>query len=48
MMKKDYGSNIDVFMNRANFGYVGQKKYLIDAKWWRKWCDYTSFETVDP
>ena len=46
-MKKDFGNNLDVFVNRANQGYIGQKKFLVDAKWWRKWCDYSSFEVVD-
>lgn len=31
-------------MNKSNFGIPFQKKYIIDAKWWRSWCDYTSFE----
>ena len=21
------------------------KRYLLDAKWWRKWCDYTNFDS---
>ena len=20
------------------------KKYIIDAKWWAKWCDYCNFD----
>ena len=23
------------------------KKYIIDAKWWAKWCDYTNFDQND-
>jgi hypothetical protein len=23
---------------------VAEKKYLIDARWWRKWCDYTGLK----
>jgi len=21
------------------------KRYLLDAKWWRNWCDYTNFDS---
>ena len=21
------------------------KRYLLDAKWWTKWCDYTNFDS---
>jgi hypothetical protein len=45
-MKKEYGESLELFANRANFGSPYQKKYIIDAKWWRNWCDYTSFELV--
>jgi hypothetical protein len=31
-------------MNKANFGVVGEKKYLISANWWREWCDYVNFD----
>ena len=30
-------------MNQASLGYVGEKKYLISAQWWRKWCDFANF-----
>lgn len=23
------------------------KRYIIDAKWWAKWCDYTNFDQND-
>jgi hypothetical protein len=35
------------FVNSANLGLVGDKKYVIEASWWRKWCDYVNF-TQDP
>jgi hypothetical protein len=22
---------------------VGERRYLISSKWWRKWCDYANF-----
>jgi hypothetical protein len=31
------------FVNQANLGLVGEKKYVIEASWWRKWCDYVNF-----
>ncbi len=27
----------------ANSGNLGDKKFLINATWWRKWCDYVNF-----
>ena len=47
-MKKEYGLNIEMYANKANKGYPHQKKYIVEAKWWRKWCDYTGFELVSP
>jgi hypothetical protein len=32
-------------MDKGNYGVPNEKKYIIDSKWWRKWCDYTDFET---
>lgn len=31
------------FVNQANIGLIGDKKYVIEASWWRKWCDYVNF-----
>ena len=31
-------------MNKADRGVAHQRKYLIDAKWWRAWCDFTGFQ----
>lgn len=47
-MKKDaqvYGVTdpTQIFVNQANLGIVGEKKYLISSQWWRKWCDYANF-----
>lgn len=30
--------------NKANYGNIGEKKYLVSALWWRKWCDYVDFD----
>ena len=35
-----------IIMNKADRGVTHQRKYLIDAKWWRKWCDYSGFNQV--
>ena len=34
------------FMNHPNFGVLGDKKFLISASWWAKWCDYVNY-TID-
>ena len=31
------------FINQADFGTLGEKKFIIDAVWWRQWCDYVNF-----
>jgi hypothetical protein len=46
-MRNDYGSELSVYANKANFGYPNERKFIIDAKWWSKWCDYTSFDVND-
>ncbi|CDW89100.1 ubiquitin carboxyl-terminal hydrolase 32 [Stylonychia lemnae] len=33
--------------NKANSGKVGDKKYLVNALWWRQWCDYVNFDQTD-
>lgn len=48
MMKKEFGDNIEMYANKANYGIPFQRKFIIDAKWWRNWCDYTSFELISP
>ena len=45
-MMKEYGPKISTFTNKADYGFPNEKKFLIDAKWWQKWCDFTSFETT--
>lgn len=27
----------------SNAGHTNEKKFLISAAWWRKWCDYVNF-----
>ena len=31
----------------ADHGKLYQKKYLINAKWWREWKDFVNFEADD-
>ena len=31
------------YVNQADFGLLGEKKFIIDAAWWRQWCDYVNF-----
>lgn len=31
------------FVLQANFGCLGDRKFLISASWWAKWCDYVNF-----
>ncbi len=30
-------------MLQANLGCLGDRKFLISASWWSKWCDYVNF-----
>ena len=32
------------FINKADNGKNGDKKYLVNANWWRQWCDYVVFD----
>jgi len=32
-------------MLQANFGCLGDRKFLVGASWWSKWCDYVNFTT---
>lgn len=37
-----------LFVNQANIGFAGEKKFVISSQWWRKWCDYANFgETME-
>ena len=37
-----------VFINQANLGLIGEKKFIVHAGWWRKWCDFANFgETME-
>ena len=46
-MKRTYGMNVKVLVNKGDQGVPNERKYIIDAKWWRKWCDYTGFESIN-
>lgn len=43
-MKREYGPDIKIYTNRGEWGFPNERKYIVDAKWWRNWCDYTGFE----
>lgn len=43
-MKKEYGEDLKIFANKGSSGIPNERKYILDARWWRKWCDYTGFE----
>ena len=46
-MKRTYGKDLKVFANKGDQGFPNERKYIIDAKWWRNWCDYTGFELIN-
>ena len=46
-MKNEQGEDIQVFINKADKGFPNEKKYIIDAKWWRSWCDFAGFEIIE-
>ena len=35
-----------IYKHVQDKGGVGDKRYLIAAQWWRKWCDYVNFEAA--
>lgn len=45
-MKKENGISSENYVNRADHGFPNEKKYLVEAKWWRKWCDFTGFDAT--
>lgn len=32
-----------MYVNQSHIGLIGEKKFIINASWWRKWCDYANF-----
>lgn len=28
----------------GDVGVTGEKRFLIAAQWWRKWCDYVNYQ----
>lgn len=44
---KDLGDDMKMLVNKGDWGLPHQRKYIIDSKWWRKWCDYTGFQLMD-
>ena len=45
-MRKEYGPDLKVFTNRGDEGFPNERKFIIESKWWNKWCDYTGFEMI--
>ena len=41
--KVSLGQVKNPFMLQANFGCLGDRKFLVSASWWSKWCDYVNF-----
>ena len=29
---------------KASAGIVGDKRFLVNSIWWRKWCDFVNFD----
>lgn len=43
---KGQGHEIEqTFLIKSSFNKL--QRYIIDAKWWAKWCDYTNFDQND-
>ena len=32
---------------KASNGKPGEKRFLVNSVWWRKWCDYVNFDLVE-
>ena len=32
---------------KASNGRPGDKRFLVNSVWWRKWCDYVNFDLVE-
>lgn len=46
-MKRAYGRDLKIFANKGDQGFPNERKYIVEGKWWRKWCDYTGFELMN-
>lgn len=33
--------------NKANSGHPNDRKYILDARWWRNWCDFSGYEQFE-
>lgn len=36
-----------MLVNKGDWGSPHQRKFIINSKWWRKWCDYTGFQLIE-
>jgi len=43
LILRNAGPDAELAVNKADWGYPNERKYIIDAKWWQQWCDYTGF-----
>ena len=32
---------------KASNGRPGEKRFLVNSVWWRKWCDFVNFDLVE-
>lgn len=42
LLFKGQGEQEQSFVIKSSFNKL--QRYIIDAKWWAKWCDYTNFD----
>jgi len=47
LLLEENGSESKIVINKGDRGVANQRKFIIDAKWWRRWCDYTGFNQID-
>ena len=43
VLEREGIQTINPFINSADIGLLGDNKYILEAGWWRKWCDYVNF-----
>jgi len=43
LLRQENGSDSKILINKGDRGVPNQRKFIIAAKWWRRWCDFTGF-----
>lgn len=38
------GINSHITRSQTERNLLGEKRYILIANWWRKWCDYVNFK----